>query len=113
MARCTECFHYSVCAKEGRRVQIDSHTWDDYCQLYDVERFCSSYIATADVVPKSEVAWDIFNEIYEALHDRIMARHVIMSTRYAPDEKMLCDECVFIRDHILKPIEKKYTEEHK
>lgn len=64
----------------------------------------------ADVVPKSEVAWDIFNEIHEALHDRIMAHHVIMSTRYAPDEKIRCDECVFIRDHILKPIEKKYTE---
>lgn len=64
----------------------------------------------ADVVPKSEVAWEMFNEIHEALHDRIMAHHVIMSTRYAPDEKLHCDECVFIRDHILKPIEKKYTE---
>lgn len=54
MARCKECMHYAVCSKEGRMVQIDEHTWDDYNQLDDVERFCDNYIATADVVPKSE-----------------------------------------------------------
>ena len=52
MPRCKECLHYEVCAKEGRLVQIDEHTWDEYNQLDDVERFCNNYIA--DVVPKSE-----------------------------------------------------------
>lgn len=55
MARCKECIHYVVCAKEGRLVQIDEHTWDDYNQLDDVEHFCDKYLAHADVVPKSEV----------------------------------------------------------
>lgn len=55
MARCTECFHYEVCAKECRMVQIYEHTWDDYNQLDNVEKFCANYIPTADVAPKSEV----------------------------------------------------------
>ena len=37
-------------------VQVDEHTWDDYNQLDDVERFCDNYIATADVAPRAEVA---------------------------------------------------------
>ena len=55
MARCKECLHYDICAREGRMVQIDNHTWDDYNRLDDVERFCDNYIPTTDVVPKSEV----------------------------------------------------------
>ena len=54
MARCKECLHYEVCAKEGRLVQVDEHTWDNYNVLDDVEHFCTNYF-TADVVPKSEV----------------------------------------------------------
>ena len=53
MARCEECLHYEVCAKEGRLVQVDEHTWDEYNKLDDVEQFCTNYF-TADVVPKSE-----------------------------------------------------------
>ena len=55
MARCKDCIHYAVCAKEGRLVQVDEHTWDDYNQLDDVERFCDNYIATADVAPRADV----------------------------------------------------------
>ena len=62
MARCKECLHYEVCAKEGRLVQVDEHTWDNYNVLDDVEHFCTNYF-TADVVPKSEVAREIFEEI--------------------------------------------------
>ena len=54
MARCKECIHYAVCAKEGRMVQVDEHTWDDYNQLDNVERFCENYISTADVAPRAE-----------------------------------------------------------
>lgn len=54
MARCEECLHYPVCAKECRLAQIDEHTWDNYNQLDDVEKFCDNYISTADVVAKSE-----------------------------------------------------------
>ena len=54
MARCKECLHYEVCAKEGRLVKVDEHTWDEYNKLDDVEQFCTNYFA-ADVVPKSEV----------------------------------------------------------
>lgn len=53
MAQCKECLHYGVCAKEGRLVQVDEHTWDEYNLLPNVEQFCTSYF-TADVVPKSE-----------------------------------------------------------
>lgn len=54
MARCRGCIHYEVCAKEGRMVQVDEHTWDDYNQLDNVECFCENYISTADVVPRAE-----------------------------------------------------------
>ena len=54
MARCKECMHYDVCSKEGRMVQVDEHTWDDYNQLDNVEVFCGEYMS-ADVVPRSEV----------------------------------------------------------
>lgn len=69
MARCKECIHYIVCAKEGRLVQIDEHTWDNYNQLDDVERFCVNHLA-ADVVPRAEVAREIFEEIYEDCFDQ-------------------------------------------
>ena len=61
MAQCKECLHYGVCAKEGRLVQVDEHTWDEYNLLPNVEQFCTSYF-TADVVPKSEVE-QIFDDI--------------------------------------------------
>ena len=60
MSRCKECIHYIVCAKEGRLVQIDEHTWDNYNQLDDVERFCVNHLA-ADVVPRAEVAEELTN----------------------------------------------------
>lgn len=63
----------------------------------------------ADVVPKTEVAREIFAEIYDYLHDRITKHYEIITTKYSPEDKMLFDECEFIRDKILKPIEKKYT----
>ena len=44
-------------------VQIDEHTWDDYNQLDDVERFCENYIHTANVAPKADVAREIFEDI--------------------------------------------------
>ena len=56
MARCEECLHFDVCAREGRMVQIDEHTWDDYNQLDNVEQFCDKYVPAADVVPKSEIS---------------------------------------------------------
>ncbi len=64
MARCEECLHYCLCAKEGRMVQIDEHTWDDYNQLDDVERFCENYIHTANVAPRADVAREIFERLY-------------------------------------------------
>ncbi len=62
MARCKECLHYEVCAKEGRLVQVDEHTWDEYNKLDDVEQFCTNYF-TADVAPRADVAREIFEEI--------------------------------------------------
>lgn len=69
MARCKECIHYEICAKEGRLAQIDEHTWNDYNQLDDVERFCNNYISTTDVAPKSEVAREMFDKIGHAMCD--------------------------------------------
>ena len=67
MARCEECLHYCVCAKEGRMVQIDEHTWDDYNQLDDVERFCENYITAANVAQRADVAREIFGDIYNTM----------------------------------------------
>lgn len=84
MARCKECYHYEICAKQCRMVQIDEHTWDNYEELDDVEKFCEHYKHTADVVPKSEP---------ERLVDRWIG-----SGELTPDEKTLrliealCDE---------------------
>ena len=55
MARCEDCYHYEICAKQSRMVRIDEHTWDTYEEeLEGVEKLCEQYIPTADVVPKSE-----------------------------------------------------------
>ena len=96
MARCKECLHYDICAREGRMVQIDEHTWDDYNQLDDVEHFCDKYLATADVAPKSEVAREIFEEIDTMIFGAIIP-----------------NDCAIISIAKLAELKKKYTEEKK
>lgn len=71
MARCKDdCIHYEICAREGRMVQIDEHTWDEYNCLDDVEHFCDKYMPTADVAPKSEVAKEVLLELKKQVHDK-------------------------------------------
>ena len=72
MARCEECLHYDICAKEGRLVQIDEHTWDNYNQLDDVERFCVNHLA-ADVAPKSEV--ELYMRLYHEVEDELASTY--------------------------------------
>lgn len=71
MAKCKECYHTEVCTKHNRMVQIDEHTWDEYEQLDNVEKFCEHYKNAADVVeiPKSGIGdlsdgYHTFNELY-------------------------------------------------
>ena len=127
MARCKECLHYEICAKEGRLVQIDAHTWDEYNQLDDVERFCNNYIA--DVVPKSEVEEMMIgkaNSLYAkflideqegrgkalmAEHDRELARGI-----FEEIEKYILENCCVVDDDVdiiwkhITELKKKYTE---
>lgn len=77
MARCKECFHYAVCAKESRLVQIDEHTWDDYNQLDDVERLCDNYVSNTNVAPPidierlSAIIWKLKQENLLPVHSMI------------------------------------------
>lgn len=50
MANCKECYHTEVCSKHNRMVQIDEHTWEEYEQLDDVEKFCEHYKHTKNIV---------------------------------------------------------------
>ncbi len=54
MANCEDCIHFNVC---------DYATLQEYKTEQDLKEDCSNCILTADVVPKSEVAMEIFAEI--------------------------------------------------
>lgn len=47
---CEKCFHNEVCEKHNRLVQIDEHTWEEYVNLDDVEKFCKHFANKDDVV---------------------------------------------------------------
>lgn len=113
MARCKECIHYEICAKEGRLTQIDAHTWEDYNQLDDVERFCNNFIGTADVVPKSEVEkakQEIAREIFEEIEKT--ARAALILLKFESDENIRNAKKEYYEDLIgyIAELKKKYTE---
>lgn len=96
MATCKECLHYKVCAREGRLVQFDEHTWDNYNQLDAVEVFCREYMS-ADVVPRSEVALDVIRKLKNKVKKY---KHNVVN----PYEHIIL---------YLNELEKKYTEGEK
>jgi hypothetical protein len=107
MARCKECIHYAVCAKEGRMVQVDEHTWDDYNQLDNVECFCENYISAADVAPRAEVfeAVDKFsNDLMDKFIDLCRGNDYNKLTLLKIDD-VVCE----IYDKQIAELKKKYT----
>ena len=97
-------------------VQIDEHTWDDYNQLDDVERFCDNYIATADVVPKSEVAREIFEEIERKVKALITIHLEEINKEHIKDTPLYDRHSGIIfalqgMDDYIAELKKKYTEE--
>ena len=72
MARCKDCYHYEICSKQSRMVQIDEHTWDTYEEVLEgVEKLCEHFIA--DVVPRGEFAREIIAEVRQALLNMVLA----------------------------------------
>ncbi len=65
MATCKECYHTEVCTKHNRMVQIDEHTWDEYEQLDNVEKFCEHYTPTADVEEVRHGEWLDYSDKYD------------------------------------------------
>ena len=57
MARCKDCIHEIVCSALIEK----GLPWND--GEYPAEAFCMTFVNKADVVPKSEVAREIFEEI--------------------------------------------------
>ena len=84
MANCKECYHTEVCSKHNRMVQIDEHTWDEYEQLDDVEKFCEHYKSTADVV---EAKWISVDDKLPEEDARVLVA-VAHSTRIDTDRRI-------------------------
>lgn len=81
MARCKGCIHENVCNREvGYGYSV-----------------CPHYINTADVVPKSEVAREIFAEI-----------ETCMKNFEDDDDGYLLKKCEF--EFFMRELKKKYTE---
>ncbi len=43
MANCKDCICYEPCGKQNKLVQVDSHTWDEFTELDDVENYCPHF----------------------------------------------------------------------
>lgn len=65
LAKCRECSRYEVCGKEGRMVQIDDHTWNEYNQLDNVEEFCQHY-EPAGTSSKAEIIDEFARRVKES-----------------------------------------------
>ena len=104
MARCEECLHYPVCAKECRLAQIDEHTWDNYNQLDDVEKFCDNYISTADVVAKSEA--DTWYQLYHSIKEELK-----LEKMYHRETENLCDRYCIESQQAKKQVAREIFEE--
>ena len=122
MARCKDCIHYNVCAREGRMVQIDEHTWDYYNEIDNVERFCNNYVAPKSEVEKLEQAVKYLEGVCESTPDKVRAE-VAREIFEEIEEVMLNNHCLDLDSDYPMPhyyeelqddiaeLKKKYTEE--
>ena len=73
MAECKDCFHYNACstmyeAATGSKPTFITHNADR----------CNDFIPTADVVPRSEVARKIFEEIEREINDALKSNYKVL-----------------------------------
>lgn len=118
MARCKECFHYAVCAKESRLVQIDEHTWDDYNQLDDVERICDNYVSNTDVAPPSDIErlsaiiWKLKQENLLPVHSMIKNASLQVAREIFEEiEREIKNHGICYAQRKIAELKKKYTGE--
>ena len=47
---CKDCISDEVCGKQEDLVQVDNHTWYDYAELNNVEKYCKHFKNKVDFV---------------------------------------------------------------
>ena len=84
MARCKECSHYAVCGKQRFLVQVDTHTYDKYNAVENVDKYCLEYMPAAGT-PRAVIANEIFEEIRKALIHRLLDENDFSIEDFAGD----------------------------
>ena len=112
MATCKECIHEKLCVIKAFPDAFENTQWD--------KEPCDHFLSTADVVPKSEAAREIFEEIGRVVcHEYNMAQVNAYNYHiYGDNDEMVGWEKVSYLQgikriiNLLEDIKKKYTEEN-
>lgn len=111
MAQCKDCIHNGVCRYHDKLAKIDEYNWFSYNELDNVQDFCKHFIA--DVVPKSEVAEEIFAEAIKLAKEIADNSAVIAELEENPIKRIEAKGeqigALMVWEHLAE-LKKKYTE---